>query len=136
MTRLLSAAAALALALGIIGGASAAPLASGTISLGTAAPQVGADLVLIGTYSHVPQSRQPQFPNQPQAQLNCDSGWGGVQGTVAKKSIGGGVTQGTYDFGIVPAGTSFCNANYGYFYEDQAGVHYFQLGFVTFEVSP
>lgn len=104
----------------------AAPAATGSITVTTTSP-----LTLTGTYSHVPQSRQPQFPNQPQVQVWC-ADFSGVQGTVNASGTGGGSHTATYPFFVTPTGP--CSANYGYFFEDSTGVHYVQLDFVTFAV--
>lgn len=97
---------------------------------------------MTGIFSSIPQSRQPQYPDQPQMQLNCSDSVGGfqqVQTTVNKKSVGNSIFQAIYMFslsgGTTVSGPLNCALNYGYFNQIDGIPTYHQLDFELFTVN-
>lgn len=100
MRRFLAASLAVALVLSVSAPVMAVPSYSASLTLDQPAPVYGQVVALTAVYPKIPQSRQPQYPNQPMVQLDCyQSGvhvWSTNGWTSNKQSLGGGWSQSVY----------------------------------------
>jgi hypothetical protein len=123
----------------------AAALLSPSLTLDTPNLAYGETITLTGTYGKVYHGRQPQLPNQPQVQVNCElpdgSGWQANQWTTNKVSLGNGWSQSTYAITLGgtsngahwTSGAASCSAALFYF---DADLTLHVLAATSFEVAP